>query len=194
MCADEEIAKCLIQFHVMTGSDAKSCFYGHGKTTLYDKMAKSSEARKKLSKCRESLPLQDDILNELISYVIRFVYSDSRSSSLNSARAVKWKGQKKKSLMRIPPDFDSLKQHIMCANYLAYIQCHHELKVHPSPIGHGWELVNGSCKPVRHTQPCLPPTFEIPPLPELSDCSDSEYETEKSDSDSDADISSDEYG
>ena len=31
MCPDEDIAKCLIPFHVMTGCDANSCFYGHGK-------------------------------------------------------------------------------------------------------------------------------------------------------------------
>ena len=27
---------------------------------------------------------------------------------------------------------------------------------HPSPIGHGWELVNGKCRPVRNIVPPLP--------------------------------------
>ena len=190
MCTNEDIAKCLIQFHVMTGCDANSCFYGHGKTTLYDKMAKNTKARKILSKCGKNLPLNTDVLNELISYVIQFVYGDVHSSNLDSARAAKWKGQKKKSLMRLPPDFDSLTQHIMRANYLAYIQTHPELKDHPSPIGHGWELVNGSCRPVRHTQQSLPHSMTVLAPPQLSDCSDSEDEPEISDLDSD--ISSDE--
>ena len=30
------------------------------------------------------------------------------------------------------------------------------LKRHPSPIGHGWELVDGNCLPVRNTHPALP--------------------------------------
>ena len=87
--------------------------------------------------------------------------------------------------MRLPPDFDSLTQHIMRANYLAYIQTHPELKDHPSPFGHGWELVNGSCRPVRHTQESLPHSITMPAPPQLSDCSDSEDEPEISDLDSD---------
>ncbi|CAB3976667.1 Hypothetical predicted protein [Paramuricea clavata] len=188
MCADEDIAKCLIQFHVMTGCDANSCFYGHGKSTLYDKMVKSVECRRLLSSCEESLPLKEDVLNDLVSYVTRFVYGDVHSSSLDIARAAKWKGQKNKSLMRLPPDSDSLKQHILRANYLAYIQRHPELRTHPSPVGHGWELINGCCKPVRHTQPPLPLTLSntLPPH-------DSDIDSEFSDViDSDLDTSSDE--
>ena len=45
--------------------------------------------------------------------------------------------------MRLPPDADSLNHHI-------------ERTKHPSPIGHGWELVNGKCRPVRNTVPPLP--------------------------------------
>ena len=27
---------------------------------------------------------------------------------------------------------------------------------HPSPIGHGWDILNGKCQPVRYTLPPLP--------------------------------------
>ena len=101
-------------------------------------MAKSLEARNLLLKCGKSLPLNDGILDELKYYVVRYVYGDVRSSSLDMARAAKWKRMKKKSLMCLPPDDDSLNQHIMRANFLAYIQRHPELIRHPSPIGHGW--------------------------------------------------------
>ena len=57
MCSDEDIAKCLIPFHVMTGCDANSCFYGHGKKVLFERM---TEARSRLSRCGEHLPLRDD--------------------------------------------------------------------------------------------------------------------------------------
>ena len=53
------------------------------------------------------------------------------------------------SLLRLPPDNDSLNLHIMRANYLAYIQRHVELINHPSPNSHGWEMINGHCRPVR---------------------------------------------
>ena len=35
---------------------------------------------------------------------------------------------------------------------------------HPSPNGHGWELVDGNCRPVRRTRPALPahpPTLRL---------------------------------
>ena len=91
-----------------------------------------------------------------------------------SSRATKWKKQKKKSLMRLLPDDDSLEQHIKRANFLAYIQRHPDLRRHPSPIGHGWELVNGCCRPVRHTKPALPISLPVPSTQQDGYDSDSE--------------------
>ena len=79
--------------------------------------------------------------------------------------------------MRLPPDNDSLKLHKLRANYLAYIQCHAELRNHPSPIDHGWEMMNGHCRTVRYTKGDLPAV--LPPQPskeQMGDCSDSECE------------------
>ena len=49
MCSDD-IAKCLISFHVLTGCDANSCFFGYGKKSLFGKMKRSPEARHLLLK------------------------------------------------------------------------------------------------------------------------------------------------
>ena len=41
---------------------------------------------------------------------------------------------------------------------------HPLLKKHPSPIGHGWEFVDGKFCPVRHTRPAFPahlPTLRL---------------------------------
>ena len=138
----------------------KSCLFGHGKMSLYEKLSKSTVARSLISKCGESLPLSD-VLNNLKSFVICYIYGDKQSSYLNLACATKWKRQKKKPLMRLLPDDDSLEQHIKRANFLAYIQCHPDLRRYPSPIGHGWELVNGCCRPVRHTKPALPILLQV---------------------------------
>jgi len=45
---------------------------------------------------------------------------------------------------------------IIRANYLAYVVRHPLMKRHPPPLGHGWELVDGRCRPVRYTRPALP--------------------------------------
>ena len=55
MCSDQNVAKCLIPFHVITAFDSNSCFYGHGKLSLFERMAKSAEVRSLLLKYRESL-------------------------------------------------------------------------------------------------------------------------------------------
>ena len=71
-------------------------------------------------------------------------------------------GMSQLSLMRLPPDND-INLHKLRANYLAYIQRHAELRNHPSPIGHGWEMINGHCRPVRYTKVDLPAV--LPPQP-----------------------------
>ena len=58
---------------------------------------------------------------------------------------------------------DSLRQHCLRANYLAYLVHHPSLKDHPSPLGHDWEL---ACRAVCHTRPTLPTQL---PEPELSE-------------------------
>ena len=44
----------------------------------------------------------------------------------------------------------------MHVNYLAYIQRHPELRNHPSPIRHGWEMIIGHCRPICYTNVDLP--------------------------------------
>ena len=54
-------------------------------------MSKSTEACNLILKCGEVLMLSDDVLNDLKSFVIRYIYGDTQSSTLNQARANKWK-------------------------------------------------------------------------------------------------------
>ena len=61
---------------------------------------------------------------------------------------------------------DSLRQHCLRANYLAYLVHHPSWKDHPSSLGHGWELASGHCHAVCHTRPTLPTQL---PEPELSE-------------------------
>ena len=80
--------------------------------------------------------------------------------------------------MRLLPDDDSLEQHIKRANFLAYIQHHPDLKRYPSPIGHGCELVNGCCRPVRHTKPALLILLQVQSTQQDGYDSDSESESQ----------------
>ncbi|KAL7406750.1 hypothetical protein ABVT39_025713 [Epinephelus coioides] len=99
------------------------------------------------------------------------------------ARAAKWKRMKNKSFTRLPPDAHSLRQHCLCTNYLAYLVRHPSLKHHTSPLGHGWELVDGRCRPVRHTRPALPTHLPAPRPGEMINEDESERDEEEEEED-----------
>ena len=92
----------------------------------------------------------------MIADILSIVYGESADVTCAQARAAKWQKLKKKCLIRLPPDEDSLDCHVERTNYISYCQLRYNLEEHPSPIGHGWVLVNGKCRPVRHTLPPLP--------------------------------------
>lgn len=159
---DEAMAESLIPLHILTGCDHNSGFYGVGKKTIVDRVEKSSEAHNLLKKCGTVLPVTQEIINDLQKFVIRYIYRDTKHKTLAEVRAAKWSVLKKKKTIRLVPDSDSLRLHLERANYLTYLQKNFQLQNHPSPIGHGWHLVNGLCLPVRYTQPPLPQYLELP--------------------------------
>ena len=91
------MADVIIQLHVITGCDHKCGFYGHGKKAAIKKVMKSSEARVLLHECGDALPIPTHVLNNLKTFVIKYVY---RSKELGCAetRATEWEKMKKKSM------------------------------------------------------------------------------------------------
>ena len=87
---------------------------------------------------------------------------DNKSETLGEARSVKWKSMKKKSTLRLCPVDDNLDHYCKRANYLSYIQLHPKVYNHPSLIGHGWMLLDGSFRPVRNRLPDLPNNVKKP--------------------------------
>ncbi|KAL8563613.1 hypothetical protein ACOMHN_024714 [Nucella lapillus] len=148
--------KIIIPLHVITGSDHTSGFYGHGKKTVMETAMTNLEARELLKRVGESLDLENSVKADMKSFVLSSIYGESADATCGQARASKWHKMKRKSTFRLPPDDDSLNLHVERTNYITYCQLHYNLFDHPSPIGHGWELVDGKCRPVRYTQPPLP--------------------------------------
>ncbi|CAJ1050849.1 hypothetical protein KUCAC02_009112 [Xyrichtys novacula] len=157
----EEMAHCIVQLHCFTGCDANSGFYGKGKSSVFEMVAKSSLARQQLSRCGDSLDLEEEVEQELFAFTRQVIYRD-----------------KKKVIYRDKKNADSLRQHCLRANYLAYLVRCPTLKNHPSPLGHGWELVGGRCRPVRHTRPALPTHLPAPGPVEEEEEVESEEEEE----------------
>ena len=61
----DEMRNCIIQLHCMTGCDANSGFYSKGKLSIFEQFAKSPHARQQLSRCANSLELDDEVLEGL---------------------------------------------------------------------------------------------------------------------------------
>ena len=185
---DDEMAESIIPLHVLTGCDHNSGFYGVGKKAVIDRLQKCKEAHYLLAKCGTQLPITGEVINDLEQFVIRYIYCDTRNKTLTEARAAKWAALKKKKIIRLIPDQDSLRPHLERTNYLTYLQKHYNLQSHPSPIGHGWQLVNGLCLPVRYNQSSLPPSIELPVTRTRTDdqSSDDSSASECEDSDSDS--------
>ena len=117
------LAEIVVQFYTMTGYDSTNRFYGHGKNWIYDKISRVSHLRDLIIDVGKEPPLSD---------------------------SVRKKSMKKKSTLRLCPDDDTLDHYCEPVNYLSHIQLHSEVYNHPSPIGHGWMLVDGPCHPVRN--------------------------------------------
>ena len=92
----EEMASCIVPLHCLTGCDANSGFFGKGKLSVYDKVARSAEARELLSKCGNSLDIEEEAIEELFKFTRTVIYNDKISKTTGTARAAKWKAMKKK--------------------------------------------------------------------------------------------------
>ena len=188
---NEEMSRVIIPLHAMTGCDSNLGFFGHGKKKLYEKCLHSMDARNLLRECGNSLPLSEDTMVALKTFVIKYVYNDSKSKTMCKSRALKWKNQKK-CQSKTSPDDDLLELHCMRANYLSYIQKKYCLTTRASPIGNGWHLIDGKCRTLRFRNPELPATLASNSL-KLDDLPPSTYEEERdlsgTESDTDADLS-----
>ena len=154
----DEMAEIVIALYELTGSDHNSGFFGHGKKKVFEKAKKDPEARKLLVGVGENLVLENDVRRNMKKFVLSVLYG-LNSELCSEARASKWKKMKKKSMARLPPDDDSLNHHCDRTNYLSYCLKHFHLRSHPSPIGHGFETINGRCRPIRYNNPALPENF-----------------------------------
>jgi len=181
----KDVSNIIIPLHIITGSDHTSGFYGHGKKKLLQKVISDPEARKLLERVGESLVLRDEVKQAMKTFVICVIYKESTGLTCGQARASRWHNmkKKKKSTLRLPPDDDTLKHHLERTNYLSYCQIHYDLLEHPSPIGRGWEFINGKCRVVRYTKPPLP--HQLKRQDEIDGDSDSSTDDEDDSTDSD---------
>ena len=145
---------------------------------MFDVIAKDPEARDLLAQIGVHVQLDNSVRRSTTSFVLSKIYGE-KATTCGQARAARWKKQKRKSTSRLPPDFDTLNFHLIRTNYLAYCQINFRLLEHPSPIGCGWEIRGGRCRPVRNSMPAMPRQLVEHSVPDCdSDFSDTDIEDE----------------
>ena len=129
-------ADSLIGYHCFTGCDSTSAFHGKGKIKPFELMCAASNIQNAVSEIGDSWKLASSF-SQLEKFVCR-IYN-SQDSSVDRARYQLFCTNAFNE-KRLPPTSDSLKLHILRANYQARI---HKLAVvnitdPPCPSGHGW--------------------------------------------------------
>lgn len=119
-------------------------------------MIDDPETRELLSNVGKGLEVLDDVRADTKAFVLSKIYAECIGVTCGRARAFNWHKLKKKGTIRLLPDDDTLDQHVKRTNYITHCQIHYDCLEHPSPIGHGREILNGKYRPVRHTLPSLP--------------------------------------
>ena len=66
----------------------------------------------------KNLTMDKDIYENIIMFIIRFVYNYKKSLNLAESRSLVWKKMKNKSTRSLTPDEDRLIRHIKRSNYV----------------------------------------------------------------------------
>ena len=191
----KEVAEIFVPLHIHTGADAVSGFYGHKKKSIFQSVVKSEEACELLTCLGKMIPVTEATLERMAPFTIKYVYRDKDSRTFAEAGALKWNKMKKKPTQRIPPDRESHNLKVKRANYQVYILHRYDKpEAPPTPLEHGWELVEGKCQPLRCISAPLPKNIDDMFTKEHCKQRSAEFDSEgESDIDSESDSSEEEF-
>ena len=188
---DEDISEVIIPAHLFSGGDHTNAFYGKGKKKFMNKIMKDDEARELLCDVGSNPDLENDTKYDMEQFLLTKIYGCTPGLSCGEARAEKWRKQKKKNTLNLPPDSDSLDYDLQRVNYLTYIMKNFHLKEHPTPIGRGWELINGSIRAIRFSKPALPnEAIQSPLQPQLDNANEESEAGDDTDTECDSEFDS----
>ena len=139
-----DICRTLPFFYALTGCDIVSSFFGKGKCKMYDTWIRSvnkDELTEVFTQLGESpTEVTPHQMNVIERYLLE-VYG-SRATSLGAARLDMHRKSKENNLRSLPPNINSLCQHVLRACYQAgylWRQSVEEVDI-PDPKDWGWEL------------------------------------------------------
>lgn len=150
------VCKALIGLHVFTGCDSVSSFKGKGKLAAIKIMMASEEFLEAFIQLGSEWSVSDDLVRVLEKFICH-LYGQVGCTSVDNCR-YNWLRLGNQSDSTLPPNKDSLLQHILRANYQAAIHRRslQSLIGAPTPLLHGWRMENGNLTVHWMTQNPIP--------------------------------------
>lgn len=153
------LAMSLIGLHAFTGCDSVSAFYGKGKRSVYTLLRPQSrmlDGLRKLGKSSSPYVFDTELLPVMES-IVCLMYGCPDTTEVNTAR-YKLFCSKASTEQSLPPTQDALIQHLRRACYQATVwERALEAKQNaPSPVGHGWSMVEDNLQFSWMTSPPSP--------------------------------------
>ncbi|XP_028417356.1 uncharacterized protein LOC114541753 [Dendronephthya gigantea] len=135
-----EWCSSLIGLHAFTGCDTTSAFYGKGKVSVLKVAKAREEYSHTFSNLGTELNPSEDLFTQLYHFVCH-LYGYQGYSDINRVRYEMFKSGKFDEEL-LPPNKDSLDQHINRANYQCFIwrKSTQAILNLPSFFNHGWKL------------------------------------------------------
>ncbi|KAK5642536.1 hypothetical protein RI129_008703 [Pyrocoelia pectoralis] len=151
---NNSIAKCLPAFHALTGCDTTSQFSGLGKKTCWRVFLTNYKLLEQFGFERD---LSEDVLKDIVKFVIRLYTTCDDIGCINSLRGIL---ASSKSINKLPPTLDSLRQHCLRAHYQTKIWLNSNVprleRILPDLESSGWKFVDGKVEAILTTSPVLP--------------------------------------
>ena len=139
MTSVEIIQFCRVSF---SGCDSVSSFYGKGKKKVLQTAAKKEEHLDAFTELGQKFPPSRDLIQKIKCFVCH-LYGNESVTSVNELRFMLFRGGKYEE-ESLPPTKDVLIQHILRANFQAYIWRHYHVPMLNLPpfTSHGWLVVD----------------------------------------------------
>ncbi|EDO46217.1 predicted protein [Nematostella vectensis] len=144
--------------HALTGCDTTSGLANIGKTKPWNKFMANTDSQAHLETLGSVIPPHEDTIKSAECFVCS-LYTTSTKAGMTADKIRYWMFcQKHQSSDRLPPTSDSLKQHIIRANYQTFIwkYCLQPMVPLPSPDGNGGKITNGRLEPLLMSQDPAP--------------------------------------
>ena len=159
----DEVSRCLIQYHALSGCDTTSFFYRLGKTQPFKRAVDTGKINL-LAMLGESEKISEECINECKEFIRTVFYKGKAGESYLQTRMILYDNQsnQSKTTMSLPPDEDSCIQHILRSHYIVFIWKHFSSFIIPNidPYVNGWNLLNDMVVPVWFCGTQFPPSVQ----------------------------------